>query len=163
MIRCIIASRVQGGTAQALLHWQLSENHIATWKGTLPLMSGSWFFIPFNIWPIFPVVLCHGMYMTHISIITGISSKTIVPYSGTPWTNQAVTRLIQPPLWPCNVHSEVFCHLLQEPHTLHNAVESDALPARYSTGCTEQGFFEWLFNLWLRRWTCTEFVSFKIL
>ena len=43
-------------------------------------------------------------------------------------------------------------HFLQKPRTPHNAVKSDALPAWISTGCTERDIFEWLFNLWLRRW-----------
>ena len=44
------------------------------------------------------------------------------------------------PLWLCKVHSEVFYHLLLEPRTLHNAIISDAFPARNSTGCTEREF-----------------------
>ena len=35
-----------------------------------------------------------------------------------------VTSLIQPPLWPRNVHNEVSDHLLQEPRTPHKSDRS---------------------------------------
>ena len=57
-----------------------------------------------------------------------------------PWTYEAIKRRIHTPLWPRNVHSEVSYHLLLEPRTPHNAVKSDAFPARNSTGCTVREF-----------------------
>ena len=41
----------------------------------------------------------------------------------------AITCLIQLLLWPCYVDNKISYYLLQEPHTLHQAVQSDALPS----------------------------------
>ena len=49
-----------------------------------------------------------------------------------PWTNETVMHLIEKLLWPRNVHYKVSYHLLKEPRTPHNAVNSGALPARNS-------------------------------
>ena len=50
--------------------------------------------------------------------------------------------LIKPHGSPRNVYSEVSYHYLQKHRTLHNAVKSDALPARISTGCIDRDFLE---------------------